>query len=431
MRKTSILGMILISLTLFAIGSANCSDLLHIYGNANLDNTIDQKDIDYSKGVIDGTNKATNLTDANNDGKIDEKDISLIESIIKGEDTNITIVDMANRTVKVPRPAKRIVLSDMLDGINILVQLGAQDRIVGISDGGRTNGYGQLVDGKANSWWTPLILAAPKLKDLPVAGTWQDPNVEKIVSLKPDLVVVYNGRNAELPDIIQSKTGVPTISVTNFGASSYANFADAFRLYSLFGWIVGKERRTEELISYTNEKIKSISDITSKIPNDDRPKVYMAGWSTYLTQTPLRYEPIDLAGGYNVAKNNGSNFFMVDVSKEKIIQWNPDVILIHRVPTTRNNVLWKNNRTSILSDPDLRTINAIKNQKVYYTKGFCAGWDPSTGLAEVCYMAKLFYPDKFKDLDDRKECNEILKEFWGVDGIWTEIANRDQFYSYD
>jgi hypothetical protein len=44
-------------------------------------------------------------------------------------------------------------------------------------------------------------------------------------------------------------------------------------------------------------------------------------------------------------------------------------------------------------------------------------------------MAKLFYPDKFKDLVDMKECNEILKEFWGVDGIWTEIAERDQFYT--
>jgi iron complex transport system substrate-binding protein len=414
---------------ILAIGFASGSDILHVYGNANLDNTIDQKDIDYLKGVIEGTNKATNLTDANYDGKIDEKDISQIESIIKGEDTNITVIDMANRTVKVPRPAKRIVLTDLLDGINILVQLEAQDRIVGIGDNTKSYGYGQLVDGKPDSWWTPLILAAPKLKDLPNVGTYQDPNAEKILTLDPDLIVVYNAFNAELPDIVQSKTGIPTISISSFGGTTFAVFPDAFRLYNLIGWIVGKEKRTQELISYTNEKISKITEITSKIPDDEKPRVYMAAWSAYLTQTPLHYDPIDFAGGFNVAKYSGSNNFRVEVSKEKIIQWNPDIILIHRPTTTRAHVIWKNNRTGILTDPDLRTINAIKNKEVYYTKGFCYGWDPSTGLAEVCYMAKLFYPDKFKDLVDMKECNEILKEFWGVDGIWTEIAERDQFYT--
>lgn len=425
------LAMLLTAFAILAIGSVSGSDILHIYGNANLDDTIDGKDIDYLKGVIDGTNNATNLSDANDDGKIDEEDISQIESIIKGEDTNITVVDMANRTVKVPRPAKRIVLADLLDGTNILVQLGAKDRIVGISDTTRTYGYGQLVDGKPDSWWTPLILAAPELKDLPTVGTPQDPNVEKIISLHPDLILVYNARDAELPERIQSKTGIPTISTVNFGASTYANFPDAYKLYNLIGWIVGKERRTEELITYTDEKTKEITKVTSTIPSDNRPKVYMAGWSAYLTMTPLRYDPIDLAGGDNVAKYSGSNVFTVEVSKEKIIQWNPDIILIHRVPTTRDNVQWKNNRTDILADTDLRTVNAIKNKKVYYTKGFCYGWDPSTGLAEVYYMAKLYYPDKFRGLDDVKECNEILKEFWGVDGIWTEVAERDQFYSQD
>jgi len=39
-------------------------------------------------------------------------------------------------------------------------------------------------------------------------------------------------------------------------------------------------------------------------------------------------------------------------------------------------------------------------------------------------MAALFYPDKFSDLDVEEECNEIFKEFYGVDGLWTWIVEH-------
>jgi iron complex transport system substrate-binding protein len=403
---------------------------LKIFGNANMDDTIDEGDIEYVRRIIEGTNEVTELADANYDGQIDEEDIIQIELIIDGEEEQLTLIDMADRVVTINMPVERVVLADLLDGIDTIVQLGAEDKIVGITEGIKTNGYGQLTDPKPSSWWTPLQSAAPDLKNLPTIGTWDNPNLEAIVSLKPDVAFVYCARGLDTPNTIQDKVGIPIICLSNQCGSNYAEFDNSSEMYQLIGWVVGKEDYAEDLISYIDETIGEITKITSEIHDSEKPRVYMAGWMVYLTRTPLHYAPIELAGGINVADESGNDFFMVDVSKEQILAWNPDIIVIHRVPTSKPHV-WGNNRDDILSDPDLQSINAVKNNRVYYTKGFCAGWDPATGIVETLYLAKLFHPDKFEDLDVEAVSNDILEHFYGAEGLYTEMSERCEFYRWE
>lgn len=58
--------------------------LLQIFGNANMDDTIDEQDIDYLKGVIAGTNPVTNLSDANYNGAIDDQGLSRSRRLLAG-----------------------------------------------------------------------------------------------------------------------------------------------------------------------------------------------------------------------------------------------------------------------------------------------------------------------------------------------------------
>jgi len=66
---------------------------LGIFGNANMDDVIDEGDITYLEGIIEGTNEATDLADANYDGQIDEDDVVQIGLIIDGDEKEITIID--------------------------------------------------------------------------------------------------------------------------------------------------------------------------------------------------------------------------------------------------------------------------------------------------------------------------------------------------
>jgi len=432
MRKLIIALVASLLCTSMAVTSGLASDFtLKIFGNANMDETIDEEDIEYVQGIIKGTNDETELADANYDGQIDEDDIAQIRLIIDGEEEQLTLIDMADRVVTVDMPVEKVVIADLLNGITKLVQLGAEDKIVGITDTTKAYGYGQLIDQKPNSWWTPLQSAAPELKDLPTVGTHINPNLEAIISLDPDVGFVFCSLGLDAPSSIQDKAGVPVICISNPSGSTATEFDSSSELFRLVGWVVGREKEAEELISYTNDKLEEITEITSEIPDDEKPKVYMAvGQQEYLTQTLTHYDPINLAGGINVAEGaeTGSSV-AASLSKEQIIAWNPDIILIHRVPTSESHV-WGNNRETILADPDLQTINAVKDQRVYYTKGLAACWDPATGIVETFYLAKLFHPDKFGDSDVEVEGNEILKRFYGVDGLYTEIAERCELYTW-
>lgn len=51
------------------------SNPLGIFGNADMNDIIDERDVDYVNSVIDGKSEATKLADANYDGKVDSLDV--------------------------------------------------------------------------------------------------------------------------------------------------------------------------------------------------------------------------------------------------------------------------------------------------------------------------------------------------------------------
>ena len=404
------------------IGIAVCTMLLtspvlasagysKIYGNANEDDVLDMRDVTYLKLVIFGKKPATTFADANYDRKISMLDIGQTKLIILGKEKQLTLVDRVDRVVTINKPVERVVLTDLKEGARLLIHLGAEDKIVAISDSVKSIF-------KKQDHWSPIRYAAPELEDLPNVGHYKDPNMELIVSLEPDVIFAYPG----VPDVanaMQETLSIPTCTI------DISEDLD-FEWCRMVSHIVDKEERAEELISYANKKIDEVAGVTSEIPDSEKPRVYLAFWSL-ITRTPLYYAPVELAEGINVAKRcPPATHYAADVSKEQVIKWNPDIILLHGVfPPHKLSI------EDVLTDPDLQTGNAVKNGKVYYTQGYRSGWDSATGLIEVFYMAKLFHPDKFEDLDMEKEGNEILKGFYEVDGLYTKMLEMSDVYRWD
>ena len=387
---------------------------LDIYGNANEDDTIDMRDLTYVKLIFFGKKPETELADAKYDGKINPLDFIQIKLIIVGKEKELTVIDAADRTVTLNKPIERIVCAGMVQDIRTICALGAVDKIVGTA----TMNKGTLEE---MEFYFVFLEAYPELKELPTVGICYSPSIEVIASMEPDLVIA-NYRPPEYADTIQETTGIPAIIISTSQALD-------FKWFRFMGYVLNERERAEELISYLSEKIEEVTEVTYDIPDYEKPKIYLASW-TYLgtiTYTPSVYTPVELAGGINVAEDPGTygpyGPDMWQVSKEQIIAWNPDIILIHcgfAMPIE-----------DVLSDPDLQTITAIKNKDVYYTKGHMYGWDPATGVVEAsCYMPKLFHPDEFADLDVEEVGNEILEEVYGADGLWTEMSERFDLYTW-
>ena len=312
------------------------------------------------------------------------------------------VTDQADRTMMIYRPIERAVHLS-LDGVRTFVQLGAADKIMGVPN--------RLECANAR---LPAIVH-PELTELPVVGQGY---VELIVSLKPDVIFGSSG----YADALQEKTGIHVVCLMTHGSLDC-------EIYRLVGKVIGKEKEAEELILYANEKKGEITDVTSQIPDNEKPRVYMELYRNLLT--PIHYDPIDLAGGINVAKDCVGGY-SARISKEQIIDWNPDRIMLQRMwvkdpgsPYSKVQV------EDILADPDYQTINAVKNRTVYHTIGHSAGWDPATGTVETFYMAKIFHPNKFEDLNMEKEGNEILERFYGVDGLYTAMAEGRRLHRWE
>ena len=319
-----------------------------------------------------------------------------------------TVVDNIEREVAFYRPVERIV-SSFPALTRVIVETGGVDKLVGVSD--------YMTEGR---YAANLLVrrAYPELKELPGVGSYREPNMEQIVLLKPDVVI--SSTSPSQTDVIQTNTGIPTVGLS----TSYPYEGGAFEGYRLAGRVMGNEEGAEELISFVNEEFDKVRAMVSEIPEDERVRVYFCSGITspHITE----YGPIEIAGGINVAAGSGFGWG-TPTTKEQVIKWNPDIILIHSTGKSHTS----GSIEGILSDPDLQSISAVKNGTVYYSKGGYIGRNPATGVTEVPYMAKLCYPDKFKDLDVEAEGNRILERFYGVDGLYTWMQENCDLYKWE
>ncbi|NYT10683.1 MAG: hypothetical protein GKC09_12260, partial [Methanosarcinales archaeon] len=154
------------------LSPTNAADfVLEIYGNANMDEHLDQADLDYIRDIVAGKTEPTKLADANFDGQVNEQDVEQLQAILDGREEKLTFIDMLGEPVTVNKPIRRLVNMGY-NGVEMTRILGAEDILVA---------YGQDRADHA--------IFFPKFAELSFVGT--DPNdcdYEKIISLKPDAV---------------------------------------------------------------------------------------------------------------------------------------------------------------------------------------------------------------------------------------------------
>jgi len=390
------------------IPSTALDDVLEVFGNANMDETIDEEDIAYVKGVIEGKNEKTDLSDANYDGKIAEEDITQIEQIINGTESEITIVDSAQRVVTVKKPVDRVITFHY--GATEAIQtLGASDKVVGV------NRY--TID-KTDFY---------KIDDTSNIGYVDDPDYEEILSRDPDVVILFasiHDYDVECANIQKTlEESDPDISVVSLDFVTIDGYTNELMKLS---YIIDRENEAQEFIDFYNGWMDKIKEKLVSVPEEKRTKVYfeMATWpegySTCSNDSFGLHECIVTAGGINIFGDRNESFF--DVYPESVMIRNPDVILNYGFGNYAetgsglggNPEKMKEIRDEILNRTELQNVNAIKDGRVYIIP-----WDVTCGGAKhligISYMAKWFYPELFEDLNPKSIHQEYLTRFQGLD----------------
>jgi iron complex transport system substrate-binding protein len=254
---------------------------------------------------------------------------------------------------------------------------------------------------------------APAQRDLPevglLTGRGDTANVEVVLKMKPDLILDYGSVRptfASLADSVQQRTGIPYLLIDGrFDAT-----ASSFRL---LGSIFGSSERGEALARYTENLFARLDAALATIPDERRPKVYLArgpdGLETGLRGS-INTEIIERAGGRNVADAQDQRRGIAKVSPEQVLVWNPDVI-----------VTWDRNFHARIvkgRDPFWQGIKAVQDGRVHLAPTAPFGWidrPPSVNrLIGLPWLANLFHGSRFP-FDAREDTRSFYKLFYHVD----------------
>ena len=316
-----------------------------------------------------------------------------------------TIVDSANRTLIIDEPVERIVPM-VAWSYEPLYILGAHEKIIGAEKGSKDQ-YSYLTG----------------MADKPVIGTYKELDYEKVIELKPDLVIVQPKFITEVDQKL-SPLGINVVCLP-------FNQLDMFdKELKTLAEMLGpeEEARAEEFIAW---KQGSLDALQSKVEGRDaKVKVY-GEWSDTPWYTGSKLsgmdEVITMAGGFNIAGplNSEGNLSMryPTVDAEWVLKENPEVIIFPAFDYFTGYLQTdSSNSTKYIEEAKIRSglngTDAAENDRLYVIDAYLI--EAARGFIGAQYLAKWLYPELFEDLNPEEIHQEYFESWLGVPykGIW-------------
>jgi iron complex transport system substrate-binding protein len=240
-----------------------------------------------------------------------------------------TVTDEIGREVNIKRSPQRIV--SLAPGITeTLYALNLDDKIVGVTT---------FCD------WPAAARTKPRI------GGFTNPSIEKIVSLKPDLIIATADGNRKDTVRQLERIGLP-VYVTNPSDTN-----GILRSILHIGEITNREKDARKLV----EKLqKRLNNITMQINHKSKPRVFFQiGLEPVITagRGTLINEVIERAGGINVAGRDTARY--PRYSAEGIMGASPDIILFAPMAGDKEFVAGKR------FWQEFRGIPAVDNNRIY------------------------------------------------------------------
>lgn len=280
-----------------------------------------------------------------------------------------TMKDREGNQFNVPKKVSTII-STAPSNTEVLVALGLADKLVAVDK------YSADVEG---------------LKSDITKIDFRNPDAEKIIALKPDIVIAsgHNKVGDEDPFALIKEAGIPVAYIP----SSYS-INGIYEDIEFIASLTNTDKKGKELIDSMKKEIENIKAIGDKIT--EKKKVYFeigagSGLYTFGNKTFLN-ELIETVGATNVFGNESS---WITVTPEAVINSNPDVILVNTSGTNQAGL-------TAIQDVESRdgwdTITAVRDGKVYYIDNNSSSRPSQNVIKALKEIAKAIYPNEYKQL---------------------------------
>ncbi|MFP4048697.1 MAG: ABC transporter substrate-binding protein [Desulfovermiculus sp.] len=298
------------------------------------------------------------------------------------------VTDAAGRQVEVPETINRLVTT-FKPATLLVLSLNAADTLIGVDNSSR---------------FDPLNLAvAPELKKaVGVGSKSQDISLETVISLKPDLVILYSQKTGiQLADRLQD-SGCPAVVIAP------ETFDSIEKNLRMLGKALDREEQAVRVIQAMHNVQETTHSRVQDLEKEERKTVYYAGPSGFLSTAPsgmLQDVMIDRAGGRNAA--SGLHGYFKQVSPEQLMDWAPDSIILSRMIRPQAKTLLKRKQFSLLP--------AVKHNNIHVFPSPLAPWDFPSPLSAlgVLWLGTSLYPERFADISLMQEVNAFHRTLFG------------------
>jgi iron complex transport system substrate-binding protein len=296
----------------------------------------------------------------------------------------VTITDSTGKVITLPAAANRIIVTNS-DAAEVLIALGAKNKIVGIVN-------------TVNN--TPLM--ASLLGNVTSVGVWDNPSIEDIMALKPDLVISYASWKPKNLEQFQAAN----VTLVQLDCYKMDNLTSDIRKV---GILCGEEANASAYAGFIEDNMKTVTERTANVTESQKPRVYWEQNTTTITTAGKGSGGntlISMSGGSNIAGNQTQMY--PQVSAEWILQSNPDII-VRNVGYVKSQEYMAGKIADIKNRTGMETVNAVKDNKVYIMSTAVA-YGPK-GFMGMLYMGKILYPDRFNDVDPAKALDAYAQKF--------------------
>jgi iron complex transport system substrate-binding protein len=298
-------------------------------------------------------------------------------------------VDDAGRTLMVPPEVRRVFPAG--PPASVIVYMLAPDKLLG---------WTRAISPPERPFLPQSYADLPELGRL--TGRGNTVNLERLVASRPDLVLDLGSTGptyVSLADRVQAQTGVPYALIGG-------RLADTATTFRRVGQLIGASDRAEVLARYAEETLAEVRGRIAGIPEARRPGVYLArgprGLETGVAGS-LTAEALELVGARNVAPADLGAGGLVAVSPERLLLWQPDVVI------TFDRAFYR----SVSTDPTWQQVKAVREGRVYLSPGLPFTWIDSPPAANrligVRWLAKLLYPELFPE-----DLRETTRRFYAL-----------------
>jgi iron complex transport system substrate-binding protein len=276
----------------------------------------------------------------------------------------LIFTDGMKRTVALNAPAARII-SLAPSNTEILFAIGAAAQVVGRDD---------FSDYPAEA------------KNLPVIGGLNGKyDLEKIASLKPDLVIASE---LNTPDQVKA---FEDLKITVYYLSNPVDMEGMYANLVTVGELSGRKAQAEKLANSLAQRVKAVQDKLSGVSNrptifyeldaTDPSKPFTAGPSTFIDQL------IQIAGGQNIGGSLSSAW--PQISLEEILVKNPDMILL-------GDAAYGNSPEQVKQRGGWTDLKAVKDGNIMVFDDNLVSRPGPRLVDGLEILAKLIHPDLFK-----------------------------------